>query len=102
MGMSRRAYAAHRGCSESAVRKAIATGRIATEDDGTIDAATADAEWGARTDPAQAASTRDPDARTVELMSSKRTVPCAPDGGLSQLLYCDRKIGGQKWHGHWA
>ena len=33
------------GGSESAVRKAIATGRIATEDDGTIDAASADAEW---------------------------------------------------------
>ena len=53
MGLSRRAYAAHRGCSESAVRKAIATGRIATEADGTIDAARADAMWDARTDPAQ-------------------------------------------------
>ncbi|MCL5779198.1 elements of external origin [Limibaculum sp. FT325] len=53
MGLSRRAYAAHRGCSESAVRKAIATGRIATEPDGTIDPARADAMWDARTDPAQ-------------------------------------------------
>ena len=53
MGLSRRAYAAHRGCSESAVRKAIATGRIVTEVDGTIDAARADAMWDARTDPAQ-------------------------------------------------
>ncbi|MBW7057533.1 elements of external origin [Paracoccus bogoriensis] len=53
MGLSRRAYAAHRGCSESAVRKAIATGRIVTEADGTIDAARADAMWDARTDPAQ-------------------------------------------------
>lgn len=53
MGLSRRAYAAHRGCSESAVRKAIATGRIVTEADGTIDAAKADAMWDARTDPAQ-------------------------------------------------
>jgi hypothetical protein len=31
MGMSRRAYAALRGVHESAVRKAIATGRITTE-----------------------------------------------------------------------
>ena len=53
MGLSRRAYATHRGCSESAVRKAIATGRIVTEADGTIDAAKADAMWDARTDPAQ-------------------------------------------------
>lgn len=53
MGLSRRAYAEHRGCSESAVRKAIATGRIVTEADGTIDAAKADAMWDARTDPAQ-------------------------------------------------
>jgi hypothetical protein len=53
MGLSRRAYALRRGCSESAVRKAIATGRIVTEADGTIDAAKADAMWDARTDPAQ-------------------------------------------------
>jgi len=47
MGLSRRAYAALRGVHESAVRKAIATGRIATEADGTIDAARADAMWDA-------------------------------------------------------
>ena len=72
MGMSRRAYAAHRGCSESAVRKAIATGRIATEDDGTIDPATADAEWGARTDPAQqrGAHSRADAARTAAMTAA--------------------------------
>jgi hypothetical protein len=43
MGLSRRAYAALRGVHESAVRKAIATGRIALETDGTIDAAKTDA-----------------------------------------------------------
>lgn len=53
MGLSRRAYAARRGCSESAVRKAIATGRIALEADGTIDPAKADTAWDARTDPSQ-------------------------------------------------
>jgi hypothetical protein len=42
MGLSRRAYAALREVHESAVRKAIATGRITTEADGTIDAAKAD------------------------------------------------------------
>ncbi len=37
MGVSRRAYARHRGVSDMAVRKAIASGRIVLEDDGTID-----------------------------------------------------------------
>lgn len=51
MGLSRRAYAAHRkerglsGGVESAVRKAIAAGRITLLPDGTIDPARADAEW---------------------------------------------------------
>jgi hypothetical protein len=37
MGVSRRSYAAHRFVSDSAVRKAIATGRITNLPDGTID-----------------------------------------------------------------
>ena len=53
MGVSRRSYAAQRGVSEAAVRKAIATGRITTLADGTIDPARADSEWGAQTDPAK-------------------------------------------------
>jgi hypothetical protein len=51
--MSRRAYAAHRGVSDTAVRKAIATGRITLEPDGTIDPVKADAQWDAQTDPAK-------------------------------------------------
>ena len=50
MGVSRRSYAAQRGVSEAAVRKAIATGRITTLPDGTIDPTRADSEWGAQTD----------------------------------------------------
>tara|TARA_R110002167_G_scaffold86987_1_gene235320 strand:+ start:15324 stop:15905 length:582 start_codon:yes stop_codon:yes gene_type:complete len=42
-----------RGVSEAAVRKAIATGRITTLPDGTIDPDRADAEWGTQTDPAK-------------------------------------------------
>ena len=53
MGVSRRSYAAQRGVSEAAVRKASATGRITTLPDGTIDPARADSEWGAQTDPAK-------------------------------------------------
>lgn len=43
MGISIRAYARQRGVSDAAVRKAIKTGRITTEPDGTIDPAKADA-----------------------------------------------------------
>lgn len=55
MGISIRAYGRHRGVSDTAVRKAIAAGRITAEADGTIDAARADADW--------TASTRTPDER---------------------------------------
>jgi len=53
MGLSRRAYAKHRGITENAVRKAIASGRIEVEPDGTIDSVKADLAWAKRTDPAQ-------------------------------------------------
>jgi hypothetical protein len=53
MGLSRRAYAKHRGITENAVRKAIASGRIEIEPDGTIDPVKADVAWAKRTDPAQ-------------------------------------------------
>ena len=53
MGVSRRSYTEQRGVSESAVRKAIATGRIMTLPDGTIDPAQADSQWGTQTDPAK-------------------------------------------------
>ncbi|MCA3643607.1 MAG: elements of external origin [Methylobacterium sp.] len=53
MGLSRRAYARHRGVSDMAVRKAIASGRITVEDDGTIDPAKADRAWGSSSDPSQ-------------------------------------------------
>jgi hypothetical protein len=51
MGLSRRAYARYRGVSESAVRKAIAEGRISLELDGTIDPAKADAAWRSASNP---------------------------------------------------
>ena len=53
MGLSIRAYARHRGVSDAAVRKAIKTGRISQEADGTVDPAKADAQWGRNTDQAQ-------------------------------------------------
>jgi hypothetical protein len=53
MGLSRRAYARRRGVAENAVRKAIASGRITLEPDGTIDPEKADRDWASRTDPSQ-------------------------------------------------
>ncbi|TAN58700.1 MAG: elements of external origin [Magnetospirillum sp.] len=53
MGLSVREYARRRGVSHTAVRKAVQTGRIPQEPDGTIDPAKADAAWDARTDPAR-------------------------------------------------
>ena len=44
-GLSQRAYARHRGVNESAVRKAIKSGRITPNADGTIDPDKADFEW---------------------------------------------------------
>ncbi len=53
MGLSRRAYARHRGVSETAVRKALATGRITLDTDGKIDPDKADQQWSSQTDPAK-------------------------------------------------
>lgn len=53
MGLSRRQYAAHRGVSHTAVNKAVKSGRITPELDGTIDPAKADMQWANRTDPAK-------------------------------------------------
>jgi len=55
MGLSVREYARRRGVSHTAVRKAVQTGRIPQEPDGTIDPAKADSAWDAQTDPARKA-----------------------------------------------
>lgn len=49
MGISIRAYARHRGVSHVAVKKAIDTGRITPEADGTLDPERADREWAENT-----------------------------------------------------
>ena len=52
-GVSLRAYAKHRGVLDTAVRKAIKSGRIQAETDGTIDIAKVDKQWDRNTDRAQ-------------------------------------------------
>lgn len=77
MGMSRRAYAAHRkarglpGGSHTAVGKAIDTGRISILADGTIDPAQADAQWSASTD---AALQRSPEAQRAGVDRARETI----------------------------
>lgn len=51
--LSIRAYSRHRGVSDTAVRKAIQSGRITLGDDGRIDPQLADAQWSVNTDAAQ-------------------------------------------------
>jgi len=90
MGISIRAYARHRGVSDAAVRKAIATGRITPEADGTLDPQRADAEW-ARNTEAPRTGTR---AHAVKAVVPPETATAAlvgdgqaalPTGGASLL-----------------
>lgn len=82
MGISIRAYARHRGVSDSAVHKAIRTGRITPEPDGSIDTARADAEW-ARNTEAVRPGTR---AKAVKVAVPESEAPAAlPTSGTSLL-----------------
>ena len=84
MGISIRAYARHRGVTDTAVHKAIRAGRITPEADGTIDAARADQEW-ARNSDAPKAGTR-AKAEKVAVAESGGDGPAAlPAGGASLL-----------------
>lgn len=69
MGISMREYARKRGVSHTAVQKAIKSGRIAKEPDGTIDPEKADAAWETNTrgradGPALAGKPGAPDYKT--------------------------------------
>jgi pyruvate/2-oxoglutarate dehydrogenase complex dihydrolipoamide acyltransferase (E2) component len=63
--MSLRAYARHRGVSLRAVQKAIASGRISTQADGRLDAASADANWASNTAPRPIPAAKPPAKRPV-------------------------------------
>ncbi len=76
MGISIRAYARARGVSDTAVRKAIKTGRISALADGTIDPAQADAQWEGNTDPAlQRKATAPATTKTSQPLSSNPARP---------------------------
>lgn len=74
MGVSRRKYAEMRGVSHTAVSKAIASGRITPEADGTIDPAKADAQWDRQTDPSKQ---RGPNAQRLATQTAAGTARAA-------------------------
>lgn len=88
MGLSIRAYARHRGVTDTAVHKAIRAGRITPEADGTIDAATADAQWTRNSAPARTGTqTRAPRVAVPDSVEASRDTGAAalPAGGASLL-----------------
>ena len=60
MGLSIRAYARHRGVTDTAVHKAIRSGRINALADGTIDPDQADAQWERNTGSPKTGTQRPP------------------------------------------
>ena len=84
MGISIRAYARHRGVTDTAVHKAIRAGRVTPEADGTIDVDRADRDW-ARNSDVPKTGTR-AKAATVAMPESGGDGPAAlPTGGTSLL-----------------
>lgn len=90
MGLSIRAYARHRGVSHVAVKKAIDTGRITPEADGTIEPNRADLEWAQNTVAARkpvVAKTASPATEPVRPASApvEPVAPTLSAGGTSLL-----------------
>lgn len=87
MGLSRRAYARHRGVAENAVRKAISSGRITLDADGTIDPVKADRDWVARTDPSQQRGAHAPTAeKAARETTQDKAVPRAAVDAVQKTL----------------
>ena len=84
MGISIRAYARHRGVTDTAVHKAIRAGRITPEADGTIDADRADREW-ARNSDTPKAGTRAKPAKVAVPEGGGDGPGALPAGGTSLL-----------------
>ncbi|WP_096700071.1 elements of external origin [Magnetospirillum sp. 15-1] len=82
MGLSVREYARRRGVSHTAVRKAVQTGRIPQEADGTIDPVKADAAWDAQTDPGRRATSAPKPVVVAPVTSAstpqRETAPAVP------------------------
>ena len=84
MGISIRAYARHRGVTDTAVHKAIRAGRVTPEADGTIDPDRADREWARNTDTPKKGTQQRADSVTVRESAGEQTA-ALPSGGTSLL-----------------
>ncbi len=89
MGISIRAYAKHRGVSHTAVEKAIAAGRITMLPDGSIDAATADADWERNTRYPVSGTSQYGQARTVHEHYRARLAKLDYEERIGQLVRAD-------------
>jgi hypothetical protein len=86
MGISIRAYARHRGVTDTAVHKAIRAGRITPEADGTIDADRADREWARNSDvPKAGYAGQGRKVRRAGASSDADAPASLPTGGTSLL-----------------
>jgi hypothetical protein len=85
MGLSIRAYARHRGVSDTAVHKAIRTGRITPEADGTIDPQRADRDWAKNSDSPREGTARRAETVAVKEPASEPAAPTFHTGGASLL-----------------
>lgn len=87
MGLSIRGYARLRGVSHTAVRRAIASGRIHPLADGTIDTTAADRDWAANTDESKPRSTVGRGAGAHPAASPERDdVPVTPPSNTAQSV----------------
>jgi len=82
MGLSIRAYARHRGVSDTAVHKALRAGRITPETDGSLDADRADREWASNTDTPTTGTAHRPATASVR----ESAEPAAIGAGGTSLL----------------
>ena len=84
MGISIRAYARHRGVTDTAVHKAIRAGRVTPEADGTIDPDRADREWARNTDTQKKGTQQRAEIVAVRENAGEQTA-ALPSGGTSLL-----------------
>lgn len=85
MGLSIRAYARHRGVSDTAVHKAIRAGRITPEADGSIDPDRADRDWDRNTDAPREGTKRRAETVAVREPAGEPAAPALNAGGTSLL-----------------
>ena len=85
MGLSIRAYARHRGVSDTAVHKAIRAGRITPEPDGTLVAEKADREWDRNTEAPRVGTSHRAERVAVQERPTEPGAQALGTGGTSLL-----------------